>query len=183
MPLPSVIPFMLNHMVAGIEDLTDGTGIHAYWVFDEENAGPHEVFHNQNDRTTWAADHRNTNLSEFVHLMYADSDTEFVSGGYASPAFGAYVLVETKWDESIAMGFDFYFGLERTAAHEITHLLIDAVNEENPPGTPVFDVNEHLIVVDDKLMALLNPLNYTDIVFSDHTRIFMDLTTKESVDN
>jgi hypothetical protein len=118
--------------------------------------------------------------------MFADKDLSDPTPGY-SGSFGCYVFVPRVWDATYGK-YDFHFGLAATAAHEVTHLLL---NEYNTNG---FDDGEHLPDPDedgvrgdehDKKFLMYyrsTSENWTEINFSMPTRRCLNLTSKESVE-
>lgn len=130
----------------GFADPSAGTGIDLYYLVDE-TAAKYQLFASYSDREAWAASHRHiTNgvpnmLSEFVYLAFADFMSDRPAYGGVSASYGSYVFVKTKYAQS-DMAHDLanlHAWLARTAAHEVTHCLLDTRNANG------FDRYEHLI--------------------------------------
>jgi hypothetical protein len=187
MPTRADLEGVLGDVVANFSDATDGAGVFVYWVIDQFNVGPHELFANRAARETWADNHRNDQLGEFVHLMFADKRTDNPTPG-TSGTYGAYVFVESDWDLHTTHNLNFLDLLAHTAAHEITHLLL------NTDGSNGFDAGEHLDNPDPsdgpKMPSDYRYLMYSQttrqnaetIYFSNPTRKQIDLKSKESVE-
>jgi hypothetical protein len=191
MPTEANLRGVMNSVGAGFEDLTDGAGVRFYYVL-EETAAAHQVFTSEADRNAWATAHRHVELGKFVHLSFADESTDYpTNGGLTNVSYGSYVMVKTKYTQSTnpASPFAFLPGLARTAAHELTHAILDA---ENANG---FDSGEHLAdpdpvtdgpdgPADQKYLMYHQTVsaNLTTIAFSNPTRSQIDLTRKESVE-
>jgi len=123
----------------------------------------------------------------FMHLMFADKITGHPVGGSSSDN-GSYVYVEPIRDIHTTEGWDFPSLLAHTAAHEVTHLLVDSVNANG------FNITEHLFDPDPSdgpgLPKDLRYLMYYEtteenaesIFFSNPTRKQLDLTSKQSVE-
>jgi hypothetical protein len=196
MPTAAQLSSVLATASKGFSDKTDGLGIFMYWIFDELTATPHEIFANTTDRQNWAADHRDDaprrDLSEFVHLMYADDNTDPSGATYGlSKVYGSYIFIADSLAYANADSFNFLDFLASDTAHELTHLLVNS-EEGEAPG---FDETEHVPDPDkdgelfgqgdEKYLMYSggpNPQNRTSITFDDVTRAALDLTKKESVD-
>jgi hypothetical protein len=173
----------------GFEDATNGAGIRVYWVLDEEEASPYEVFADDSAMTAWANAHRNSRLGEFVHLMFADRKGTTDLGG-SSFTWGAYDLLwgEWKWWNDHAQRYVFHDGLAHTAAHELTHCLINPNDEDGfDPDGHLPDPNENGVPDDppDEIYLMYRyttPRNEATIIFSGPTRRQLDLTSKWSVE-
>ena len=195
--MPSVADMrgILTNTADGFIDSADGAGIWMYYVIDETAAAPHQTFGTTGgtatdaaaDMNAWAANHDNNALDGFVHIIFADKRNDNPTGGTAA-SFGAYVFVERKWDQSQTHMFNFQDALSRTAAHEITHLLLDTANANGfgpgehigdpDPSDPPNGANDETYLMYDGYSVP----GQTVIVFSNPTRRQLDLTSKQSVE-
>lgn len=190
MPTSADLKTVLELVAKGFSDRSNGAGVRVYWVVDEPSAA-YQVIQTVNDATTWARTHRNTaQLGEFVHLMFTGDAFGVDALGFTSEKAGAGggCLVFPNRISNIAPAGDFLAYLANTAAHELTHSIIDT------PGANGFDAGEHEInpdpadgaegPLDLKYLMIRGAIRTprTTIIFSDTVLAQIDLTRKESVE-
>jgi hypothetical protein len=119
--------------------------------------------------------------------MFAEMDASRVDLVGYSGTWGSFVFVTRVWQVTDGM-YDFHLSLAETAAHEVTHLLMDT-NDQNG-----FDDEEHEhnpdphdpaeSPLDKKYLMYFRPNaeNWEQIIFSQGVRSQLDLTSKESVE-
>ncbi len=165
-------------------DSNDGALIRMYWVFDQKQAAPAEVFPNVDSvrLTEWARANRNASLAEFVQLKFADHIANEPGTLGISSTFGSYVFAEANKALSDLSGYDFETGVASVTVHELLHTLQSRGEAEH-----VLDGNENGMLREDADKQFLmydeaQELNFISFLFDNVTRRSLDLTSKESVE-
>ena len=187
MPSPSD---MSTKVMEPISDAYSEIDVAMWWVIDQKAAPPRKIFRTFGEMETWATgENRNKALSEFVHVMFADSFQDKPSCG-GSDKYGSYVFVEKIHSKAtnVTDPFDFNMALASTAAHELTHLLLNTSLKNG------FTANEHMVNGDpsnpshedsDKKFLMYpsaTKFNRTEIVFSNATIGQLNFKDKMSVE-
>jgi len=183
MPNPAAIRSIINSAAAAYGNIDTGAGIRMYWVVDGDvNGMPHTAFNSQDQAENYGKRYKNgDDLEEFVHLTFAEQQTDapgaitFVSG-----TGGSMIYVHFKWNQSVALGFNFEGGLVRVVLHELTHTLLETAGQNG------FDGGEHLreppAANTVYVMAQLTAANATSTLFDDATISQINLKSKQSVE-
>ncbi len=191
MPSEAGIRGIMDALSSGFGHLTDRAGINLYYVIDE-TAATHVVFASDDAWDDWMDDHRHQTdgddnmLTEFVYLSFVDSYSHRPNTLGLTGTCGASTGVDAI-HTAMPVGTPFSDALAHTTAHELTHLIIDT-NSANgfDSGEHLDDPNGNGIVGDnnDRIYLMSNHRTWAErvnIVFSNLTRLQMDLINKDSV--
>ena len=199
---------MMNRVSVAFSDKTNGCGALLYYLIDNERVR-RMIPDGEAERRDLMRSCRNPDLSEFVHLLFAERATKKTDKGWnllgvsdqwwfwMDPGSLVFVASCMRRQGLQFRGVPSATFLGSVVAHELTHTLLDEGESWEQVGgerRPVFDRGEHVLDGDrsDGIRRLgdlryvmyerLTPQNAESIIFSEITRMHLQFSNKQSVE-